>query len=1015
MKLKSWALILIGVFGARQATATVTLPYTFSSGQTIKASEVNANDGALRDEINTHTAAVNPHSTDLEDVLNVSNTVGSASINFNLSQGYSFRVENLSADPTCNSANKGRLIWNTTDALYKVCNGTSFVSIAGTGVNTLASVLTAGNSAGSSNLDMNFNQLIQMRVENLTSNPSAGYAGRMYLNRSTSTLMLDNGASIGAIGGAQTISSVVDTGATLGSTSIDFNGTQGVNLRLENRASDPGTTTAGRIYYNTGTSRAKIYNGSSFVNVGDQNTLAQVLSNGASAGSTDLDMNGQQLKNVRIENETVDPGTGPAGTMWFNTSDTAMRWATGSAIKTACTLDDAQTLTNKTISGSSNTITNIQDSSLTSNVVLKDSAQTITGAKTFSSYPTMNAIKTTSGAQHSITDGLSNDTFTLNSAVQTLTGKTLNGFTLSGTADFNNYQIGEFRLENLSANPSYGNSGRLFYKTTTGELLYDTGTEWRVLTSNSTSSYTWAAILGNGASAGSVNPDFNDNQALNMRLENLGADPSSSASKSGRIFWSTATSQAKVDTGSSIMVLTGNAISNLTGDVTADGPGVVAATVVSVGGQTAANVATATTTVNTAQSGNKFLASPAHGGSAAPAFRAMVDADLPIVSAAHGGLSVSMAGSTGVLHVNNGTAFAGPVQLASEASGILPTANGGTGVNSSSSSGIAKWASGAVTFGQVNLNNTIDATGILPAAQGGLSVSMSGSTGVLHMVSGVAVATPVQLAGSNAVGVLPVSKGGTGLTSAGTSGNVLTSDGTNWVSSTPLTSGLSVSGSSGNYTIPIANDYFTATIPSAAASILLTLPAASSGSGHIHHIKGLSIGVGVSVAIAPNGTDTIESFGNRYYLTSNDEAVQLVSDGVSKWRSIANHGREVAALYVNNGGEVVSASVDITFNTKVFDTHNAFNGTKFTAPMDGIYFMSGKFLTTTNSGQEPTCMKNGVTVYTGVSDYATATRHHFACMYTLIKGDTISIRADTGCTLSASATQHFIAIQKVGN
>lgn len=70
-------------------------------------------------------------------------------------------------------------------------------------------------------------------------------------------------------------------------------------------------------------------------------------------------------------------------------------------------------------------------------------------------------------------------------------------------------------------------------------------------------------------------------------------------------------------------------IDGLIGDVTASGPGVVTATVVSVGGSTAANVNTATTTVNTAQSGNKVLASPANGSSGAPAFRALVTADLP--------------------------------------------------------------------------------------------------------------------------------------------------------------------------------------------------------------------------------------------------------------------------------------------------------------------------------------------------------------------------------------------------
>lgn len=42
-----------------------------------------------------------------------------------------------------------------------------------------------------------------------------------------------------------------------------------------------------------------------------------------------------------------------------------------------------------------------------------------------------------------------------------------------------------------------------------------------------------------------------------------------------------------------------------------------------------------------------------------------------------------------------------------------------------------------------------------------------------------------------AASVTPVANGGTGLTAAGSSGNVLTSNGTSWVSSTPAASGAS--------------------------------------------------------------------------------------------------------------------------------------------------------------------------------------------------------------------------------
>lgn len=44
---------------------------------------------------------------------------------------------------------------------------------------------------------------------------------------------------------------------------------------------------------------------------------------------------------------------------------------------------------------------------------------------------------------------------------------------------------------------------------------------------------------------------------------------------------------------------------------------------------------------------------------------------------------------------------------------------------------------------------------------------------------------------STASGTLPATNGGTGLTSPGTSGNILTSNGSAWVSSEPAPSGIS--------------------------------------------------------------------------------------------------------------------------------------------------------------------------------------------------------------------------------
>ena len=168
------------------------------------------------------------------------------------------------------------------------------------------------------------------------------------------------------------------------------------------------------------------------------------------------------------------------------------------------------------------------------------------------------------------------------------------------------------------------------------------------------------------------------------------------------------------------------------------------------------------------------------------------------ITVAQGGTGVTASGTSGNVLISNGTAWtSGPVTVSATniTSGTLATAQGGTGVTSGltalsatnvttgtlavarggtgittagtngnvlTSNGTA-WVSSAVTVSATNITS-----GTLPTAQGGTGVT----TG-LTALSATNVTT----------GTLAVARGGTGITAAGTSGNLLTSNGTAWVSS----------------------------------------------------------------------------------------------------------------------------------------------------------------------------------------------------------------------------------------
>ena len=115
----------------------------------------------------------------------------------------------------------------------------------------------------------------------------------------------------------------------------------------------------------------------------------------------------------------------------------------GVALPNALTTDGTQTLTNKTISGASNTLTNIGNGSLTnSSITVNGSAVSLGGSVSIVTGPTSSAVSS------NITMAANNNYFVNTSAARTLTlpasptlGDTIVIYDASGTAATNNITI----------------------------------------------------------------------------------------------------------------------------------------------------------------------------------------------------------------------------------------------------------------------------------------------------------------------------------------------------------------------------------------------------------------------------------------------------------------------------------------------------------------------------------------------------------------------------------------------
>lgn len=214
----------------------------------------------------------------------------------------------------------------------------------------------------------------------------------------------------------------------------------------------------------------------------------------------------------------------------------------------------------------------------------------------------------------------------------------------------------------------------------------------------------------------------------------------------------------------------GEGSGTLTGVIITDNSNIINATV-----SNGASSSTITISDTGSLTANRVLASP-NGSTGSPSYRALVNADLPTVSVEKGGTNSTTSLGNNKVMVSSGGAI---VESSTIDTTELSYLNGINGLTN----GILRKGTGVLSTGSIDL--TADVTGILPAANGGTGLNLTGSfaNGKLLISTATGFALGTLTAGSNIVitnasGAITIALDSTGvvLTTRTVNGKALSSD-----------------------------------------------------------------------------------------------------------------------------------------------------------------------------------------------------------------------------------------------